>query len=218
MRITSIKPTKNDPSRFTIRAGGKVVATLNEKSVQALGLAVDTEWTDELAERVAETASRDKAKRDAMRMLNRRALSRGMLAERLARRGYDSELVDRIADELADRGLLDDEAFGRLLIRSELARKPAGERLLRHKLIQKKVPRDLIDRLLAEQLAGRDLVDEARDLAERRWHSAGMQRCDPATRKRRVWSMLARRGFDPETIQSALAGLPDAAGEPFGDE
>ena len=34
-----------------------------------------------------------------------------------------------------------------------------------------------------------------------------MRDLDPRTRKRRLWSMLARRGFDSDTIQDALADL-----------
>ncbi len=207
--ITAIKPTRNDPARHTIRAGGKVVATLNDASVKALGLAVGMDWTEELAERVGEAAAKDKAMRDAMRMIGRRALSRGMLAERLARKGYDPEHIDGVVGRLSERGLLDDDAFGRLVVRAELQRKPAGARLLRHKLAQKKVPRELADRLLGEELAERDLVAEARDLAERRLRTAAMQRCDRATRQRRLWSLLGRRGFDVDTIRAALDGLFD---------
>ncbi len=205
--ITAIKPTAQDPARYTIRAGGKVVATLAESSVKRLGLSVGAAWTDALAAEVREAAARDKALRDAMRSVGRRAQSRGMLAERLQRRGYDADDVGRVLDQLEARGLIDDEAFGRLVVRAELHRKAAGERLLRHKLMQKKVPRELIDGVLAEELAGRDAVAEARALAERRLATRALQRLDAPARQRRAWSLLARRGFDVETIKAALDGL-----------
>jgi regulatory protein len=208
-RITAIKPTSHDAQRFTVRAGGEVVATLAESSVRALGLWVGMAWTGDLAERVRAAALNDKVRRDAMRLLNRRPLGRGMLIERLIGRGYPRKDIDDVVEDLAWRGLVDDQAFARLVIRAELGRKPAGRRLLRHKLMQKKLAPELIDRLLDEELGERDPVSEARALAERRMATAAMQRLDPRKRQQRLWNLLARRGFELETIRDAMNGLLD---------
>ncbi len=69
----------------------------------------------------------------------------------------------------------------------------------------------LIDRLLDELTPSSQQVDE--DVAAfARKKLLSMQRLDPEVRKRRIWSMLARRGFEPDTIRSALAGLADLMG------
>lgn len=205
--ITRISPTQRDPLRVTIRAGGKVVATLRRDHVKALGLEVGSAWTDDLAAKVAGHVDRDKAMRYAMRAIARRALSRGELIDRIVRRGHDKEMAGQIVQTLADKGWLDDERYGQTVIETERARKPTGDRLLRYKLANKRVPRELADRLVNEAAEDHDAVGQARAFAKKKLSQASMHRADPQTRQRRLWGQLARRGFDPQTIREALAPL-----------
>lgn len=205
--ITRITPTKRDPLRLTLRAGGRVVATLPRDQVEALGLAVGLAWTDELARRIGPAVDCDKAWRYAVRALGRRALSRGELIDRLRRRGHEAKTAEQVVDRLTDKGWLDDAAYGRSVIQAERARKPAGARLLRHKLAAKRVPRDVAERLVDEAEKDHDPVAAARSFAEQRLRSATLQRADAQARKRRLWGQLARRGFDAHTIRQALQPL-----------
>jgi regulatory protein len=206
-RVTKLQPTKRDPNRVMIRVDGKVVATLPRDVIESLGVMVDTEWTASLAERVDVAVDADKARKYAMNALGRRALSCGELADRIKRRGHSQAVADRVVEELIERGYLDDLAYARAVIRSERARKPAGPSLLRAKLFKKRVGRSVIDRAIAEADADYDQIDAARALAERRLRTAAMQKADAETRKRRLWGLLARRGFNVDTIRSAMDQL-----------
>ncbi len=225
LTITAIRPTQRDPNRATVRVGrtradgspskGRVVATLNQREIEALGLSVGLRWDDALAERVAVAATEDKAFRAAMNRLARRAMSTGMIRQKLRELGHDAEVSQRVLDRLDRLGLLDDEAFGRALIREATRSKPAGPRLLRQKLFQKKLDAALIDRLLeehdAEQRQREDPDAEAIAFAVKR--AASLERFDPVTRKRRLYGQLARRGFGPDTIQRALAVALEGDGD-----
>lgn len=206
-----LKPSR-DPSRVSIRVGGKSVGTISRTRAEAMGLSNGDEWTDGLAARVADAVAIDKAQRYALNALARRPMSEGQMRERLKRREFSVAVADEIVAALVERGLIDDESFGRHAIEAERRRKAAGGRLLRYKLMQKKLPRDLVDRLVDEAEAGYDAVDEARALAEKKLATMAMRKLDPAGRKRRLWGLLARRGFGPDVIRSALdplAGLGD---------
>src|SRR5258705_210024 len=63
--------------------------------------------------------------------------------------------------------------------------------------------------VVGEAAGKTDMVGEARRLAEKKLRSAGLQRCDPVARKRRLWGALARRGFDFDTIEAAMKGLDE---------
>jgi len=213
--VTKLQPTKRDPARVMIRVAGAVRATLPRSVVERLGIAVETPWTDALEARVAEAVDRDKAERYAINALGRRALSSGELAERIRRRGHGSAVAEAVVAKMVERRFVDDEAYGRAVIRAERARRPAGPRLLRQKLIHKRLDRSLVDRLIAEIEAEQDHVAEARRLVESRLRQASVQRLDPVVRRRRLWNQLARRGFAPDAIEAALADLdrgefPDA--------
>jgi regulatory protein len=210
-RITSITPTARDPQRATVRVGRKVVATLSMKQIDELGLSVDQPWDEALAQRVERAAQHDKAMRKAMNRLGRRAMSQRDLDRKLRDLAFDEPTRQSVLDRLVELKYLDDEAFGRALIRETQRAKPAGPRLLRQKLFQKGLDRTLIDRLLAET---RDQADaEAGALALARKRLAQMDRLDPPTRGRRLYGLLARRGFEPETINSVMETLREEMGE-----
>lgn len=208
--VTKLQPTKRDPGRVMIRVDGAVKATLPREVVDRLGIAVGTRWTEAAAERVAEAVDADKARRYAINALGRRALSAGELADRIRRRGHSSEVAAAVVGEMVDKRFIDDEAYGRSVIRAERSRRPAGPRLLRQKLMQKRLDRSLIDQLIRELEAEQDPVADARRLVDSRLRAPTFQRLDPAARQRRLWSQLARRGFAPETIRAAMEGLGDA--------
>lgn len=201
--ITALSPTKRDPSRVSIKVGRKHIATLSQKLVGELGLAVGQSWDDALADRVEAATVYDQAMRKALNRLNHRAMSRGQLDRKLRELEFDEPTRTAVLDRLAELRLLDDEAFGRALIRETLARKPAGPRLLQQKLYQKGLPRELIDRLVAEATADSDdQREQATRFAETKLRS--MQRLDLATRKRRLYGQLARRGFSPDVIRDVM--------------
>lgn len=201
-RISALQPTKRDPDRLTIKVGGKAVATMNRRHVEDLGLTVGQAWSEELADAVAEMAIYDKAMRDAMRRLARRAMSRGQVRDKLRTLGHDAAVIDRVLARLDELELIDDAAFGRMLIDETRRARPAGPRLLRQKLRQKGLDPELIDRLLAEAEGDVDADADARRLIEKTLPR--LRSCDAATRRRRLYGVLARRGFDSDVIQRAM--------------
>ncbi|GAB4109474.1 MAG: hypothetical protein Kow00105_18190 [Phycisphaeraceae bacterium] len=205
--ITSIKPTQRNPARVTVRVGRKVVATLPLYKVNELNLHVGLPWDAALEQRVSEAVRFDKALRQAMTRLNRRAMSRRDLDRKLRDLGHDETLRARVLDHLAGLNLLDDEAYARALIEATCRRKPAGPQLLRQKLYKKGINRSLIEKLVSEATDGQDLSPGAVELARKKLRT--MQRLDLPTRKRRLFGLLARRGFNPDTISSVMAELAD---------
>lgn len=169
-------------------------------------------WDDLLARSVAEAAAYDQALRTAMGKLNRRAMSRSQLNGKLRQLGFDQPLRQRVLDRLTALGLLDDEALGRALIHQVTLRRPAGPRLLREKLAQKGLARPTIDCLLSEVAGSTDPLQQALVLA--RHHLGQRGGLEPRVRRRRLYGLLTRRGFDPDTIDAALRALPENLGEP----
>ncbi len=205
--ITAIKPTQRNPGRLTVRVGRKVVATLPLGKIETLGLQVGQMWDDALAAKVAQAAVYDKALRQAMNRLNRRAMSRRDLDKKLKELEYETPVRDQVLDRLTELNYLDDEAYGQALVESTLRRKPAGPQLLRQKLYQKGLDRSLIEKLVGEATDAQDLAPGAVELARKKLQS--MQRLEAETRRRRIYGLLARRGFNPDTISSVMSELED---------
>ncbi len=211
--IVEIRPTQRDANRATVRVGlvggrkkPRVVATLTTRSIADLGLKVGLVWTDALSSQVEQGSTVDKAMRAAMNRLNRRALTGWMLRDKLKSLGHESAVIDAVIERLTAMALLDDERYGRALIRDVLMRKPAGPALLKQKLFQKGIRGSLADRLVAEATADEDSqLESATAFARKR--AASLARLDKATRDRRLYGQLARRGFDSDTIRAAMRAV-----------
>ncbi len=137
---------------------------------------------------------------------------------RLRSLGYREDLNELVLARLVEFGYLDDEAFGRAWLESRDRAHPRGEMALRRELAQKGMERDTIDALMRERAetaaqggadgggepaAEPDLVAALALLARR---GRMLEReLDPRKRRARAYALLARNGFDPDTINAALA-------------
>jgi regulatory protein len=192
-------PAKRDPTRLVIKVDGKVFGRLSQSIAYDMGLRIDLPWDDALAAKVQAAVAYDGAMKAALQRLNRRALSTSQLRRKLREKEHDPIAIDQAIARLEELGAIDDEAFGQSLIDETLRRKPAGPRLLRQKLMQKGLDRKLIDRLVG---ALEPDGDGAVELARKKMRT--MNDIDPQKQKQRLWGLLARRGFDSDTIEQAV--------------
>jgi len=203
-KITAIKPTARHPHRAVICVNGKTVATLPYHTITQLGLAIDQNLDEKALSAIQENATYEKAYQAALSRLNRVATSTRDLATRLRLKGYPQATITRVTDRLTELGLLDDKAYGEALIRTTVARKPAGARLLRATLQKRGLEAGVIDQLLEETAPNPDqAIDQAAELAKKKLATMSHQLPTPA-RRRRLWGLLARRGFTPDTIEPAV--------------
>ncbi|MEM8738920.1 MAG: regulatory protein RecX [Planctomycetota bacterium] len=226
-RVTALRPTHRDPLRFTVKVDGQAKGTLSQKLIDDLGLAIGSPWTAELDARMADAVLYDRAFRAATRRLARRAMSTGMVRQKLRdlaapprkpapapesdpQQSSDKTstpippaIIEQVITRLTELDLLDDFAFGQALIRDLTRAKPAGPMFLKQKLFAKGLAPALIDRLVADATADPDQqADAATAFAQKKIRP--MAHLDPDTIKRRLYGQLARRGFAPDAIRTAM--------------
>lgn len=135
------------------------------------------------------------AKAVVLRRLTAAPRSRAQLAEDLAGRGFEEEVIEAVLDRFVEVGLIDDAEYARMVVRSQGESRRLGRRGLAQELRRRGVP----EAEATEALAGLDPeVEEARarDLVRRRWDPAG----DQQAQARRLAAMLGRRGFPGDMI------------------
>ena len=121
--------------------------------------------------------------------------------------------MTQLLDRFTELGLVDDEAYARAWVRSRHAGRGLGRRALRHELLTRGVDRDLIDEAMAEVTAD-DEDAAARALVQARL--GGLARYDRTTRRRRLISLLARRGYSASVAARVVAQELSAADEAQG--
>lgn len=143
-------------------------------------------------------------------LLGRQAYTRATLQERLERKGAEPDVISATLDRLESYGFVDDAAFTSQFVESRSAR--YGSLRLRGELLRKGVAEETVD----EELDG--LADERQEeaafllLQRNAWR---FRRSADARRERsRAWAFLARRGFPPDAVSSAVERFARAGGFP----
>ena len=112
------------------------------------------------------------------------------------------DLEDDLVERLKERNYLNDERFARLFIKDRVKIKGWGPIRLRHELNQKRIAKHIIEagiELIREDFSFSELASEQ---AQRKLKHV----VKPTYKdKKRIWSFLQRRGFEPSSINSALS-------------
>lgn len=205
--ITGIVASSRREGRFEVVVDGKSAATLALEAIERLGLHVGRAVGAELARAISREAQVVATLDRALDMLAFRARSTRELRRQLIRKGEPEELVTLALERLTRMGLLDDASFARQLARSRMAGSGHSRRRVRAELYRKGVDRELSDEAIAAVVEEED-VDEAANLEQvARRKLAALRALDPATRRRRLYAFLARRGYESADISRVVSRL-----------
>ena len=136
----------------------------------------------------------EEAKARALKILERRDVSRKMLLDKLAEKGVADADAEEVADWLCGLGVVNDERFAGLVVR-HYAAKGYGERRIREELYRRGIDRELWDAAL-EELTG---SDERLD----RLLGAKLRGDASPENLQRTQNYLLRRGYSWEDIREA---------------
>ena len=151
--------------------------------------------SDEL--KLPDTAPRD-ARLAAMRLLTRREHSSQELKQKLQHKGFDASLVDKVAEQLKQEGLLSDKRFAESYARSRTG-KGYGPLRIQQELRQRGASDDIIAATVIED--DPDWFERACRVREKRF---GKVLPDDIKEKLRQQRFLQYRGFTQQQLKYAL--------------
>ena len=143
----------------------------------------------------------DEARQRALKILERRDVSRKMLLDKLTEKGISNTDAEEVADWLCGLGVVNDERFAGLVVR-HYAAKGYGVGRIRSELYRRGIPRELWDDAMQELPEQDDQIDT---LLRRRLRSDTPDRDE----LRRASDYLYRRGFGRDEIRAAIARYQD---------
>ena len=214
--ITAIAGSAKKEGRFVVEVEGKPAFTVSLDIIERLQLRVGATVDDRLAAALSEEAAALGAYDRALTMLAFQPRSSRDLKRRLVRKGELEAHAERAVERLVANGLLDDAQFARQVARSKVVGQGASKRRLQQELFKRGVDRGVADEAIEDVLSDEE-VDEG-EIVERlaRKKVASLSGVDAATRRRRLYGFLARRGYDGDVIRrtmSAVLELGDGAGD-----
>ena len=118
--------------------------------------------------------------------------SRKELEITLAKRKIDPDVAKEVLDRFVEIDVINDAAFAELLVRSRCNTKKVSRSVMRQQLRQKGVDQEIIEEALLV-VTDDDELRMATELVERK--ARAMSRLAPQVRKRRLFGLLARKGY-----------------------
>jgi regulatory protein len=153
-------------------------------------------------------ASEEAAHSAALLLLESRARTRLELEQRLSRRGFATDAIERALDRLTAVGLVDDETFARELASSRVEQGVDAPRIV-VELKDRGVDPDLAARIAGESAPHTDRAERCRELAEARF--AKLRGLRPEVQYRRLAAYLVRRGYPGEIVEPVVSELVDSS-------
>lgn len=140
----------------------------------------------------------------ALDLLAARAYSTKELRRKLVQKGVPTEEADAVIDRLTETGLLDDARYALAFARTKLLGPGASARRIKQELARKGVTGELATEAIDQVVADEEIDTREVVLRAARKKLATMGDLDPITLRRRLYSFLARRGYDQDEIQSVV--------------
>ena len=149
----------------------------------------------------------------ALDMLEARARGVTELRRLLIRKGEPEADVDAAIERLRASGVLDDANFARQLTRSKAVGAGLSRRRIQQELSKRGVARDVSDEAIQEVFEDEAVDEDASIERVARKKLRMLTKVDDATRRRRLYGFLARRGYDSDDIQRVLRLVLEAEPE-----
>lgn len=137
-----------------------------------------------------------------IRYLNIRPRSEREIRDYLNNRNANQPIIDLIVDKLKQQKFVNDIEFARMWVESRNRRKPKGKYVLQLELKQKGISQEIIDELLLDNSKDGKELSLAIDVLERKRKK--FESMDKRERFNKAGSLLARRGFNIDTIKKAI--------------
>jgi regulatory protein len=178
---------------FSFSISGEIAATSGIKVGQHLSV--------EQIERLKEADLSQKCFGAALNYLSYRPRSEAEIRQRLHRRGFNDDVVDKVIIGLKERKLVDDVAFAQYWRDNRLSFRPRSRRLINLELRQKGVTTEIA----SEVVEGLDDESAAYEVGLKKART--LSGLDYREFHRYLADHLRRRGFDYETIHAAVTRL-----------
>jgi len=140
----------------------------------------------------------------ALTLLTARQYTARNLRRKLVQKGFAATDADATIDRLIANGLLDDARYAAAFARGKLLGPGASKRRIRQQLYQRGISNEVSDAAIETVIADEAVDLEAVIEKDARKKLASLGSLEPPVIKRRLYSHLARRGYDIDEINAVM--------------
>lgn len=203
--VTSIEPQKRRKKRFNLYIDAEFFCGLSEDTIVRRNLKVGQSFTKKELDKLLLDEQYSKAFDKALRFLGYRPRSEKEIKDKLTLKDFHPKIIDKVIKELKGKGLLNDEEFSRLWIKSRKSLRPSGKYILERELKQKGIDKEIIDKIMAKEINEDEELNLALQAARKK--KKGYKRLPQLKFNQKMSQFLARRGFSWNIIKKVLEKL-----------
>jgi len=138
----------------------------------------------------------------ALRFLSYRQRSVKEVRDNLAKKQFESDVIDQVIQKLLDQKFLNDAEFTRMWIESRNRSKPKAKRLLLFELRQKGIGEETVERMQHSGFRIQNDLSLAKKIVEKKMTK--LKHLERNEIYKKLGGLLGRRGFDFGTIKRAI--------------
>lgn len=155
-----------------------------------------------------------RARQIALRQLAMGPRTRQQLADKMRDRECATEVIEQVLNRMSDVGLVDDQAYAHMLVRTKTQGSGLAVRGLRHELRKKGVPEEMAEAAVAEVEPDQERAQAEALVAARLPRLHGLDR---DVQMRRLGGFLARKGYPAGVSFAVIRDALDQAPEHIRD-
>jgi regulatory protein len=204
--VTALSPSRRDPTLIDVRVDDRRVISLGSESIEELKIVMGMVWTDEMNAAAIKASEVEAAHRRAVRLLTARSRSSQELIRSLIEFGYAGDVSERAVARLVACGIVDDLRYAQDYARREIDNRPASREQIEARLWELGFDPQLARKAFDAAATGETDAQRAVRVVTDSFRPRGPGPA-PAPEWRRLYALLARRGFDEATAMAALEAI-----------
>ena len=165
MRV--IKIVKKDAKNVRVHFDNDEVLFLSVDILYKSGLKKNDEISDDRYSSLIKENRLFHIKQRAFRYLGRRQHSTSELRIKLKQKGYETEYINEVLDNLKNKNYLDDTKFAEMFVEEKMKLKLWGEQKLRSELVKRGIKSEIITDVLANKISEEDKLNNAMIIASK---------------------------------------------------
>jgi regulatory protein len=214
--ITAVERQARSKQRYNVFIDGEFAFAVHEDVLIKHRLLKGETVDPSRLEEVLRDEERQSAYVKVLRWLGSRQRTVKEIKSYLRRHKYEAAVIEDVLIRIQQQGYIDDERFSRTLAEERLASHGKGKRWIRQELLHKGVDRSIVQETLSDIDEEAEL-QSATNIARKRWRSAA-GKDDPKDGRRKLAAYLARRGYSPSIVQSAVRAVTSDSGSDAWDD
>jgi len=146
-------------------------------------------------------------KQRAFRYLGRRQHSTSELRIKLKQKGYETELINEVLDDLKNKNYLDDTEFAKMFVEEKIKLKLWSEQKLRSELIKRGINTEIISDVLRNIVSDEDQLNNALMIASKKYNNLRTRKLDKNVIKKKLITFLNSCGYKFDVIKDVCDKL-----------